>query len=642
MAVSTLISTGLSGLQTNRLALDVVGHNVANELTPGYSWQDATRVTSMYQNLGSGYVGTGVQVQTVVRAFDGFLNQQSLRSAAIAKREDARSTQMQRLETSFPLGASNLGAAAEGFLNSMTDVANSPADPSARQVAMSSLQEFGNRLASVNDQFTALQDGITEQVKNSLTQVNTLASQLARVNQTIMAAPNPSQTPNDLLDQRDQLVRQINDMVKVSTVYDTRGAVSLFVGSGQSLVTPDSSREMTLGRDPYDPSRVQVGIINGGVRQTIPSDYLGGGSLAGLLSFQDKDLMTARAQVGQVAAVFAKAVNTQQALGVDANGQPGKDLVLGVDNAPVALPSRFNTAAGTTVAVKITDAYQLQPTDYRVATSTTAGQYEVTRLSDGSRQTLTAAAGKLTFEGLEVTVGGTAPNAGDSFLVQAASRIPGQVRTPSLNGSLLAAAAPITVATDNANLGTLALTGVQSSGTAAAAVWTFSTTGATTPGAQGRFTSSTGGSADWVPGQPVKVGNVIVQFDGVPENNDKINLAPTAAGQVNNANAQAFVDLRTANVLGRDATGQGGVSISDGYARALSRVGSQAAQAKTSAQVSASTARSAETARTNFSGVNMDEEAAKLLTFQQSYQASAKVLQVAQNVMDTLLSLTSP
>lgn len=642
MAVSTLMSTGLSALQTNRLALDVVGHNVANDQTPGFSWQDATRVTSMFQNLGSGYVGTGVQVQTVVRAFDNFLNQQSMQSAAISQREDARSTQMQRLEAVFPMGDSNLGAAAEGFLNSMTDVVNSPTDPSARQVAMSTLQEFGNRLASANDQFTALQTGITGQVRDSITQVNTLASQLARVNQNIMAAPNPNQTPNDLLDQRDQLVRQINDKVKVSTVYDARGAVSLFVGSGQSLVTPDSSRDMTLNADPYDPSKVQVGIMNGGVNQTIPSSYLGGGSVAGLLSFQDKDLSTARAQVGQVAAVFAQAVNRQQAMGVDANGNPGQPLVLGVDNAPVALPGRFNTAVGTTVGVKITDAYQLQASDYKITAGTAANQFEVVRTSDGSRQNLSATAGVLSFEGLTITVGGTAPNAGDSFLVQAASRVSGQISTPSLNGSLLAAAAPVTASTASTNLGTMTVTGVKVNGTAAAAVWTFAATGATTAGAQGRFTNAAGVSADWVPGQPLTIGNTTLDLDGVPRVGDAINLITTTAGRVNNANAQAFVDLRSATVLGRDVSGEGGVSITDGYARALSRVGSQTAQAKTSAVVSASTAKSAETARTNFSGVNLDEEAAKLLTFQQSYQASAKVLQVAQNVMDTLLSLTSP
>ncbi|HEY1090691.1 MAG TPA: flagellar hook-associated protein FlgK, partial [Burkholderiaceae bacterium] len=236
MSTSTLASLGLRAMLANQAALQTVGQNIANANTPGYSRQSVVLTTPQGQSSGAGYFGKGVNVQTVVRAHNDFLTRQAANTAALASMDLTRLTQMTQLEQAFPIGDAGLGAAADAFLNAMVDVASSPSDPSARQVALGRAQDLATRYQSAGQQLADLQAGINSDLKANVGTVNDLAKQIASVNEQISQANGSGHSPNDLLDKRDQLISSLSQFVQVSTVPADDGSLGVFIGGGQRLV----------------------------------------------------------------------------------------------------------------------------------------------------------------------------------------------------------------------------------------------------------------------------------------------------------------------------------------------------------------------------------------------------------------------
>lgn len=653
MTTSGLMSIGLKAMLANSQALQVTGHNIANANTVGYSRQETVVATAAGQYSGAGFFGKGSDVVDVRRANDRFLTMQAQAAKALSAMDETRSGQLQQLQDVFPAGDQGLGSAMGAFLNTMVDLANNPSDGSARQVVLARASDVAARFASASARLDVLQAGVKSDLQVSADTVNSMAARIADLNQQVAAASGFAQQPNDLLDQRDNLLGELSKLIQVTTLPASDGTVGVFIAGGQRLVLGNEASKLQVVQDEADPSRAALAVNTNGNVLTLDTGMLTGGSMAGLVRFQNLDLVAARNQLGQMATTFAYAINDAQARGLNLGDPPGPGTEVFGLGAPRAVPAAHNArnAAGqylATVDVSITDATLLQASDYSLTPDPTGqSQFLLTRLSDGLVRSINDGD---SVDGFQIHLPGAGLQPGDSFLVQAvAGAATGMSRVlDDPNG--IAAASPVMATTSAANKGTasVASLSVTSAALDPQLTATISFTSATgnydwtlTDASTGTVVNS--GSATWVAGQPIALNNFELQLNGVPASGDQLTVAKTRYPATSNGNAMQMAALRDARFVGRTTLGDGsiapGATFTDAYANTMADVGVRVQSAKMSADISASVSTEADAAVASRTGVNLDEEAAKLIQFQQSYQAAAKVLQVAQTVFDTLLKL---
>lgn len=646
MAASSLMSVGVRAMAANYAALQTTGHNIANASVEGYSRQQVELATSQGQFTGAGFFGRGVDVETVTRTHNEFITREAATARSVASMDAARLEALQQLEGVFPPGELGVGYAAGQFLNAMVDLASRPADDSTRQVVLARAAETADRFAAAGQQLDQIQLGVTAALGDAATRVNQLTGRIAAVNEKIAALQGLGQPPNDLLDERDRLIGQLSDLVQVTTVKADDGSVGVFIAGGQRLVLGNQATTLQVVPDRGDPTRSALAVNDLGQLRVLQESALGGGSLAGWLQFQNDDLLQARLQLGQMAASLAGVVNGQQALGLDLRDPPGAGAPLFATNAPQAQPASTNarTATGAyaaQVSLAVTDATQLRASEYDLR-SDGAGGWALTRLSDGLVRTV---ADGDEVDGFTISLGAPAPASTDRFLLQPVTRAANGMERVLDDPRGLAAASPVTASVAATNLGTasvgaLRMVSAPVDPTVSASI-TFGLAGAYNWTLQDAAGQTLVGSGNWVPGSPIAINGFEIDLNGVPASGDVINVAKTAFPRQNNTNALAFVALRESAFIGRsvqsDGTLGGGSTVTDAYASTMSGVGVRVQGARTAAEISATVSGQAEQNRASTSGVNLDEEAARLLQFQQSYQAAAKVLQIAQAVFDTLL-----
>jgi flagellar hook-associated protein 1 FlgK len=640
MSAGALLSIGVRALSASYAALQTTGHNIANANVEGYSRQRVELQTAQGQFSGAGFFGKGVDVATVSRAHDEYLVREAALSRSQAAGDAARASQLDRLEAVFPPGEEGLGYAAGQLLNAMADLASRPQDSATRQVVLQRALEMAQRFGQAGEQIDALQAGVAQDLAVAVQQVNQLTQRIALVNDQIARASGTAQPPNDLLDERDRLVSQLSELVQVSTVPAEDGTLAVFMASGQRLVLGKQATELALVADEFDASRLSVAVVDGAQKRPLPSSLVAGGTLGGLLRFQNEDLVDARSALGRMVAAVATRLNEQQALGLDLRNPPGTGAPLFAFGAPVAAPSQNNArdVSGNligNVALTIADASQLQASEYELRPDpATAGQFQLTRLSDGLVRSI--ASGD-TVDGLTITVSNAA--AGDRFLLQPVARAALSMRRVLEDPRGLAAASPVQATVGVANTGTatvssLAVVNPTIDPDRSATITFTSATGDYAWELRDRVSNAliASGTGAWSAGQPIALNGFELQLAGVPASGDTFNVVRTAYPEMSNGNALALAALR-------DESFVDGATVTDAYASLMAEVGVRVQGARGAAEISAATASRAAQRVTETSGVNLDEEAARLLQYQQSYQAAARVLQVAQAVFDTLLEV---
>ena len=669
MSSSALMSIGVRAMFANYASMQTTGHNIANAQTPGYSRQTVQLQTSGGQQTGAGFFGKGVDVVTVQRASDAFLNTQAQVASSMSAMDGARSSNLQQLETVFPPGDSGMGAAVGSFMNAFVDLANSPADSSARQVILSDAAEVADRFSTAGDQLDRLQSGVTADLTSSVAEVNQMAAQVATLNGSIAALRGSSSAPNDLLDQRDQLIKKIGNHIKVSTIAANDGTMGVFIAGGQRLVLGAEAQQLAVTPDPANTGRSVISISDSGITHELSDNLLVGGSISGLLNYQNEDLVAARNQLGQMAASLSARVNQVQGYGLDTSSPSGPGNPIFAVGAPIAIPNTHNARDGSgafasSVALTVTDGTQLKASDYTLAADpANAGNYIVTRGSDGvqfemapngsdfqyTRLSDNAAMGD-SMDGFQIAITGT-PGPNDSFELEPVGRAAVSMTRVLDDPTGIAAAAPMTAVMGVANRGTATVASLDvvdpsNDPTLTAAINFTDATGDyayTLTDASGNVTAS--GNATWTAGQPIALNGFELNLNGVPASGDTISVNKTAHPESNNGNALAMVGLRDESFVGRDmqidGTLQDGQTATDSYASLLANVGVRVQTAKTASTISSATSAQADSAVADKSGVNLDEEAGRLIQFQQGYQAAAKVLQVAQAIFDTLLQMAS-
>jgi flagellar hook-associated protein 1 FlgK len=642
--MSGLLNVGMRALQANQIALQTAGHNIANVNTPGYSRQSVILQTVQGTQGPGGYVGKGVTVQTIQRNYSEFLTTQATMAGAAQSADVTRADKLKQLENLFPGGSTGLGASINDMLNAFSDVASAPTDLTARTVVLTRVDETAARIRTTAQNLDDLQLGISQELGQKTNVINTLAVSISQVNEKIIRAQGADQPPNDLLDQRDQLVRELNQYVQTTSLAASDGSMSIFIGGSQPLVLGTMAATVSIVKDDYgDPLKSKLAVSRNGFSVTLDENTLGGGSVSGLLRFQNTDLVEGRNLLGRMTLAVTRSMNDQHALGLDLDGKPGGNLfspvAFGTKNVLIPTAPAVLNQGTATVTVSINDATLFSASDYEVNfTSATAGN--ITRRSDGLMtafpQTPATAPILATLDGLSISMPSGTPVAGDRFLIKPFSTSASSVSREFSSPRALAVASPVAASVGSTNRGSLSVDSlVTRSATALAAItltfdglgnYTRSDTGATTyPFTPGVAIESAPATLPATPGWAIKL-------KGAPQAFDTITIGPQRAEfrNLNAGNANAMMSLR-------DVAMFDGADLTDGYAGLIAQIGVRGQGANFAAEVSSTIASNLERDRTSVAGVNLDEEAAKLLQFQQAYQASAKMIQIAQGIFDTLI-----
>lgn len=624
---SSVLSIAVSGLQAAQSGLATTGHNIANVNTPGYSRQAAIQEASPGVFSGTGYYGRGASVATVVRHYDGLLAAQARGAQSAAAHYAAAQAQSAAVDNLLADPAMGLQTALAGFFAGVNTLAAHPGDAAARQSMLSASHSLVARFQSLDAAIAARQQGTDRRLEATVASINALARQVADLNQRIGREAGAGQPPNDLLDRRDAVVRELAKLAGATTAEQSDGALNVYLGNGQALVVGAVASTLQAGADGFDPARRVVGLATGGGFVEFSADTLFGGELGGLLAARRDVLDPARNALGRIAVVLADAFNAQHRLGQDRAGVAGGDFFA------LAAP-RIASAAGNggtaQLAATFADTGALTGSDYTLTYG--AGGWTVKRASDGASQVFAAL--PATVDGIAIAAVAGVPVPGDRFQLRPTRDGAGALAVRVADPARIAAASPIRTAAAPANQGT----GTVSAGTVLAAdpdlaqAVTLTFTSAGTFDVAGAGTGNPAGLA-YTPGMTVSWNGWEISLDGQPAAGDSFTIGPNLGGTGDNRNALALAALQSARLVGGEAT------ANESYAALVSAVGAATHEAASAAAAQAALAADADQAVQRISGVNLDEEAASLLRFQQAYQAAGRVIQSATVLFDTLLSL---
>lgn len=624
-----LLSTSLSGMLAFQRAIEMTGHNIANANTPGYSRQIAEFTTRIGQTFGNGYIGSGTQITTIKRAFDEFLGEQLRASTTGQARFDMLNTLAGRIDNLLADPSTGLNTGLQNFFNSVQDLANDPASIPARRAVLGEAKGIVQRFTALDGQLADIQDEVNGRIADSVASINQLAGAIADLNDDIVLAKGGTgQPPNDLLDRRDLLVRQLSEQVAVTTTMQDDGSLNIFIASGQTLVMGPESRQLGVQGSEFDATRPEV-VYQGASGSARLGAGLSGGVLGGLLDFRAQILDPARQTLGETALALTLRFNEQHAAGMTLNGTMGTDF-FGID-PPTVLYSGSNTGSGT-ATVAVGDVTALQDGDYLLEYDGAA--YTLQNRKTGQAVPMTGtgtAVDPFTAAGLYITVAG-APAAGDRILIRSAGDAAGSIETAVTDPQAIAMASPLRTQSSSANLGS-------------ATVGEATVTDQNDPNLLStsliEFTSATtysingAGSFAYVSGDPIAVNGATFSISGAPAAGDRFTLEANLGASGDNRNGLLLGQVQSEGILDG-----GTVSISDNYGQLVAAVGGATQQIKSNLDAQNVILANAKDAQLSRSGVNLDEEAANLIRYQQAYQAAAHVVGVAKTLFESLLNAT--
>ncbi len=630
--MSNIFGIGLSGLNAAQAGMATTQHNIANANTPGYSMQQIVQTASTAQYTGYGYIGQGTNVSTVQRIYNDFLNTQILQGQAQSSQLNTYQTQVTQLDNLIGSPTVGLSPAIQGFFNAANTVATSPNSAPARQSLLSAAQSMTAQFQSLGQQLTSMSASLNGQIGTSVSAVNTMAQQIAALNQNIVQAQGTGQPPNDLLDQRDQLINQLNQQIQATVVKQSDGSYNVFIASGQSLVVGNQSYGLKAVQSPTDPGRTEVAYTANGAIIPLAQSGIQGGVLGGLLAFRDQSLNPALNALGRVATGIASSINQQNQLGQDLNGVLGGNIF----NVPApVVNSAGNNTGNAVIAASIADPNALTTSDYTLKFNG-GTSYTLTRLSDNTVTNISAM--PQTVDGFTLNLASGAAAAGDTFLIRPTAMAAQGISVAITDPARIAAAAPILASAALTNTGS----GVISNGTVnppapvnanLQSPVSISFTSPTTFTVSGAV-PAVAGTVAYTAGQNISYNGWTVQISGTPATGDVFNIAPNTNGVGDNRNALLMAGLQTQNTLAGST-----VSFQGAYNQLVAQVGNTTSSVTQSNTAQTTMVNQLVQTQQSVSGVNLDQEAANLMRYQRAYQAAGQAIKVANTLFDTLLTL---
>ena len=629
----SVFNVGLTGLAAARAGLLSTQSNISNVNTQGYHRRDVVFGTNIPTYTGVGYLGAGVNVQEVRRVYSQFLDAEVLNAQSLSERYNNYSSHALPLDKLLGDPNSSLNTAVNNFFAAANEVSNSPTSTAARQSLISAGNLLATRFHNVQANLAATQSSINDEVKTAVTQVNNISSQIASLNQQITEFEAISQQPaNDLIDTRSKLLDDLSKLVNITT-FGQGSEINVLIGGSQALVLGAVATTMTTVKDPNDPENLLPALKT--ASSTLPAmdtSTISGGVLGGLLAFREEVLKPAQTAIDRLAYVVAAQFNQIHSAGADQNGNLNVNFFSSSVNQPAL------NASGTTGAITVS----IPSTNYALLTdsayilSYNGANYTLTRQSDGA--STTGAIGAVTTiggvnQGFTLAAGVPAPAAGDRWLIRpmndTARTLDVAITQPSqvVAGSLGIAASPANTGTGA--VGSLTLSGPPFNANLSQTV-TITFTAPGTFDVNGTGTGNPVGVAYASP-QTISYNGWSFTLSGAPAAGDVFTLSPSVG---DNGIALKYANLQTSTT-----NIEGTMSYGGAYNKLVNYVASLASDAKTSADSQASLLSDVKAQRDGVSGVNMDEEAAKLVQYQQAYQAAARSIQVSNSLFDELLNV---
>lgn len=545
---TNILSIGQSALAAAQVGLNTTGHNIANAATPGYHRQVVVQSAALAQDFGFGFLGQGAEISTVKRVYSEFLGSQVRTAQTTKSALDTYSTEIKQIDNMLADPASGLSPALQQFFGGVQELATNPASMPARQVALSSAESLTARFQSMAGRLQEIGQGINSQISSSVDLINTYAVQIAQLNDAIGRAQGPTgQPPNDLLDQRDQLVLDLNKEIKTTVVKQGDGGYNVFIGNGQPLVVGVTTSRLSTTTSPTDPKKIEVAYQTPTGTVLVGEASLAGGKLGGLVKFRSQTLEPTQTALDTLAIGLAATFNDQHRLGQDLSGNAGGNF--------------FTSATGAAdFAVAITDP----------------------RLIAAAAPIGTAAA---------------STNTGSAVMSAGTVNAP-----PPPNANLQQ---PVTI--------------------------TF--TSATTFDVSGTGTGNPTGLT-YTPGATLTYNGWSATISGTPVAGDSFSVSANTGGVGDSRNALLLGALQTTNVMGGATTTYQGA-----YSQIVSQIGNKTRELNVTSSAAGKLLTEATLSLQTEAGVNLDEEATNLLRYQQAYQAAGKVMQIASEMFDILISL---
>lgn len=667
--MASLISIGLSGLSASQTALATTGNNIANVDTAGYSRQSVVQKSASAEFIGVGYVGNGTTVADVRRIYSEYLNTQLRTSTGLDAEAQTYLTQINQTDALLADSTTGISSVLSSFFAALQTAAENPTDASARALLLTNASGLAERFGSVYSQLADQNTYINSQLSSMAEQVNQLASSIANYNQAIVQASANGATPNDLLDARDQALVDLSELVGVTVVMEGNNA-NVFIGSGQPLVMGNTASTLTAEPSTTDPTRLNL-MLTSGYSSIDVTSVVSGGSISGLVRYREEVLDPTLNELGRLALVIADQVNSQLGQGIDLNGDFGTSLFSDINSALAAsqrsLAQAGNSAGSGNLSVYIEDSSKLSTSDYEVTFSSATG-YSVRRLSDGAdlgSYDLSDDPAPV-IDGFSLAMEAGTVAAGDKFTIIPTRTAAGSIGVVMTDASKLAFAAPLVATSSSGNYGTGSISSVALASGSALDIYDAAANADTQASIQNAmpvklvFDAASGsaqgytlydvqgnalGTGSIVPGQsntvtvsiaanPPSVPSAFefeLSISGSPAAGDSFTVAFNADSDSDNRNALALLDLQTASTVGKH-------SITSTYSQLIETVGAKASQAALDASATSTILSQATANRESVSGVNLDEEAANLIKFQQYYTAAAQVIKAAQQMFDTIIN----
>jgi flagellar hook-associated protein 1 FlgK len=621
-----LFQTGVSGLLGYQTALATVGHNISNAATEGYSRQRVEFTARPGDFLGRIVLGQGVEVSAIRRVYDMFITGQVFRNTASLSRLDTFYNMSAGVDGMLGDPATSLSAGLQDFFETVNGVASDPASLPAREAMLAQAQAMIDRFHNVDSRLSDLEQEINARLSAAVSEVNALSAAIADVNEQISHNSASGAVPNDLLDQRDQLIRQLNDQIQVTTFVQDDGSVNVFAGNGLSLVHGFQSEQLGLVQNSHQSGRLDIAFLGNGSTSVAITGSLGGGIIGGALDFRREVLDPTRNQVGKIALAFAQTFNAQHREGMDLLGQMGGDFFS--IGAPVVRPGSANSGSAN-MNVQVTDVGALTGQDYLFTfDGTNWSARDATTNAAVSFTGTGTALDPFVVGGISVEVTGT-PDAGDSILVQPTAGVVSGMQLLVTDAAAIAAASPIRTEAALGNTGSATIdagTVVDPSDPNLLSTVTIQFIDAA------NYSVNGGPPIAYTSGTPITVNGWSTTISGTPAAGDTFTVQSNAGGTGDNSNALALAGIQSQQLLD-GAT----LTLDAAYGSLVSQVGSQTQQAAINRDATSLLLEQSEQARFAVSGVNLDEEAANLLRFQQAYSAAAQVVKTADDVFQILL-----
>jgi len=632
--MADVLGIGVSGLRAFQRALATTSHNISNATTEGYSRQRTELVTSPPEMTAAGSFGSGVEVASVERIYDDFLTAQVRNLGSARQRSESMSDMAARVDTLLAAPEVGLSEPMERYFGAVQDVANNPSSLPAREVLSAESAGLASRFRGIHRELAAMDREVEAGIKSSVAEVNGLAGEIAELNQRLVTLPRAHrETANDLLDRRDEALRQLSGHVGTEAIVQDDGAMNVFIGSGQALVLGGQSARLAAVPVSFDPSRSDIAFM-GPNSQLNVTTTLDGGQIGGLLEFRSQVLDPTMNRIGRLAVGMSDRLNEQHGRGIDLNGAPGGDLFTA--GAP-DWAAHGGNAGFASLQVAIVDSSALTASDYQVSFDGT--DYHLLRSADGSSQVL-GTTGPFLVDGMSIAIdtGVGMPVAGDRFLVRPTRAAAGSFDSVIADPRRFAAAAPILGQADGANLGTARITpGIVIDASHPALLDPVEIRFADPPAVFDVVDVASGttiaAGVGYTEGDDIDVNGYRIQITGEPMAGDRFGIAPNTGGAGDNRNFLAIASIRSEGYLDG-----GAAAFAEDYSALIAQAGSNTRSALNDLSAQDAMLEQAIAARESVAGVNLDEEAANLLRFQQAYQAAAEVIGVADEMFRSVLA----